>query len=87
MQKRVAASTYVLVAAACSAACSQGRRPVLAPRELRSPAASGCSYARCRVVVERSSGIEFACKSVSKTLDIPNVSGARRGLGPLAPSG
>ncbi|KAL4853803.1 Calcium-dependent protein kinase 34 [Chlorella vulgaris] len=27
-----------------------------------------------RVVVERRSGIEFACKSVSKTLDIPNLS-------------
>lgn len=41
----------------------------------------GCSLSHrcclcCRVVVERRSGIEFACKSVSKTLDIPNLSRA-----------
>ena len=35
-----------------------------------------CCPAPCRTVIERSSGIEFACKSVSKTLDIPNLSGA-----------
>ena len=29
-----------------------------------------------RTVVEKSSGIEFACKSVTKILDIPNISGA-----------
>lgn len=27
----------------------------------------------CRVVREKSTGIEFACKSVSKTLNIPNL--------------
>lgn len=31
-----------------------------------------------RVVVEKNSGIEFACKSVSKTLDIPNLSPAKQ---------